>query len=249
MYLIEVCANSPASALAAQQGGAHRIELCENLFIGGTTPSYGALKLTREKLSIRMHVLIRPRGGDFCYTDPEFDTLCEDIRICKELGIDGVVVGFLKPDGTFDLEKMAKVRDLAYPMSLTCHRAFDMCRDPFQALEDLIGLGYNRILTAGQKNSAPEGAELIAQLIQQAAGRIILMPGAGIRETNIVDLMKQTGATEFHVTGQKPIESPMIFRQVGVYMGGSPVVPEFSHNQTDAERIKTMVQLLNANSQ
>lgn len=244
MAIIEVCANSLASALAAQKGGASRIELCENLIAGGTTPGYGTLKLVRERLDIQIHVLIRPRQGDFHYTDDEFEVMLQDVKLCKQLGIDGIVVGCLKPDGSFDLEKMAILKETAWPMSANCHRAFDMCCNPFHALDELINLGYDRILTAGQQNSVPEGIGLIKELVNYANGRIVIMPGSGIREYNILQIMAQTGAIEFHLTGHKTVESKMKYRQESIFMGGIPEVPEYSVLETDAEVIRRIVDLV-----
>ena len=160
-YLIEVCAAHVQSAIAAQEGGAKRVELCDNLYEGGTTPGYAAIKVTREKLNIGINVMIRPRGSDFCYSDLEFEMMKEDIKVCKELGVDGVVFGILLPDGNVDIERTNILVELAKPMSITFHRAFDVTPDPFKALEDIIDLGIDRILTAGQKNTVPDGKQLI----------------------------------------------------------------------------------------
>ncbi|MBR1719901.1 MAG: copper homeostasis protein CutC [Phocaeicola sp.] len=173
-YFIEVCANSVESALNAQSAGADRVELCAGMPEGGTTPSYGQIALARESLtSTRLHVIIRPRGGDFLYSDIEVKTMLKDIRMAKELGVDGVVVGCLTPDGDVDLKLMDKLLHEADGLSVTFHRAFDMCRDPHQALQDLITLGCNRILTSGQQPTALEGVSLIKQLAEEADGRII----------------------------------------------------------------------------
>ena len=183
--IIEACVNSAISAIEAQKGGADRVELCENLHDGGTTPSAGTIKFARKNLHIGLFVMIRPRGGDFLYSEDEFEIMKEDIKVARELGADGVVFGILKPDGTIDLERMKTLVDLARPMGITCHRAFDMTADPFQAMEDLITLGIDRILTSGQQKTASEGASLILELIQRSNGRIIIMPGSGVKEDNI----------------------------------------------------------------
>ena len=244
-YLIEVCCAHLQSGIAAQEGGAARIELCDNLYEGGTTPSFAAIKMAKEKLNIGINVMIRPRGSDFCYSDDEFEIMKEDIRICKELGVCGVVFGILLPDGNVDCERTKQLVDLAKPLSTTFHRAFDMSPDPFKAMEEIIGSGINRILTAGHKNTVPEGLNLIAQLITKAAGRIIIMPGSGINEENIQDIRDKSGAVEFHLTGKKTVESKMRFRKQGIYLGGLKEIPEYSINITDAERIRKIVNLLN----
>ena len=235
--IIEACVNSAISAIEAQKGGAGRVELCENLHDGGTTPGAGTIRFARKKLHIGLFVMIRSRGGDFLYSDDEFEIMKEEIMVVKEIGADGVVFGILKPDGTIDSERMKKLVDLARPMRITCHRAFDMTADPFRAMEDLIGLGIDRILTSGQQKTAREGASLIRDLIRKANDRIIIMPGCGVNEDNIEELIRKTGATEVHVHLDKQEPSRMIFKQPGVYMG-KPDQTEFEHPLTDWERIQ-----------
>jgi copper homeostasis protein len=235
--IIEACVNSAVSAIEAQKGGADRVELCENLHDGGTTPSAGSIRFARENLHIGLFVMIRPRGGDFLYSDDEFEIMKEDIKVAKELGADGAVFGILKPDGTIDLERMKTLVDLARPMGITCHRAFDMTADPFQAMEDLIPLGIDRILTSGQQKTAPEGAALIGELINKSNGRIIIMPGSGVKEDNIEELIGKTGATEVHIHLEKQLPSRMIFKQTSVYMG-IPDQSEFEYTVTDWERVQ-----------
>jgi len=244
-YLIEVCCAHLQSGIEAQEGGALRIELCDNLYEGGTTPSYATIKKAKEKLNIDINVMIRPRGSDFCYSDDEFEIMKEDIRICKKLGVYGVAFGILLNDGNVDVARSRQLVQIAKPLSITFHRAFDMSPDPFKAIEKIIGLGINRILTAGHKNTVPEGLNLIAQLITKAAGRIIIMPGSGINEENIQEIRDKSGAVEFHLTGKKTVESKMQFRKQGIYMGGLKEIPEYSINFTDAERIRKIVNLLN----
>jgi copper homeostasis protein len=235
--LIEACVNSAISAIEAQKGGADRVELCENLHDGGTTPSAGTIRLARKKLHIGLFVMIRPRGGDFLYSDDEFEIMKEDIKVVKEFGSDGVVFGILNPDGTIDLERMKILVDLARPMVVTCHRAFDMTADPFRAMEDLINLGIDRILTSGQQKTALEGASLIGELILKSNGRILIMPGSGVKEDNISELLRITGANEVHIHLEKQQPSRMIFKQSSVYMG-VPDQSEFEHTITDWERIR-----------
>ncbi len=243
-YKLEICVDSVESAVNSQIGGADRVELCDNLFEGGTTPSYGTIASARNNLTLGLHVIIRPRGGDFLYSDPEYDIMRRDIEICGELGVNGVVIGLLRAEGMIDIERTAKLIEIARPMSVTFHRAFDMCSDPFQGLEDVIAAGADRILTSGQKDKVPEGAGLIKKLVGRARKRIIIMPGSGIDESNIESVIKSTGANEFHLTGRKIIVSEMIFRRNGVSMGGSSEVHEFSRKVADPERIKTIVNIL-----
>jgi copper homeostasis protein len=235
--LIEVCVNSAVSAVEAQKGGADRVELCENMHDGGTTPSAGSILLARKKLHIALFIMIRPRGGDFLYSDFEFGIMKKDILTAKELGADGVVFGILRPDGTIDKERMGELVELARPMGISCHRAFDMSANPFRAMEDLISLGIDRILTSGQKQDAAQGAELIRELIDKSYGRIIIMPGSGVKEHNIKALIQQTGAKEIHIHLEKQESSKMIFRQPGVFMS-KPGQSEFEHCITDWERIE-----------
>jgi copper homeostasis protein len=234
--IIEVCVNSAISAIEAQKGGANRVELCDNLHDGGTTPSAGSIQFARRNLQIGLFVMIRPRGGDFLYSDGEFEIMQEDIRMAKNLGADGVVFGILHRDGTIDKKRMMELMNLARPMGITCHRAFDMTADPFQALEDLISLGVDRILTSGQQPTASQGAGLIRELIARAKGRIILMPGSGVKEHNVVELIRETGASEVHIHLDKQDPSRMIFQRDSVYMG-KPDQSEFSHMITDWEWI------------
>jgi len=242
--LIEVCAINIQSAIAAQKGGAKRIELCDNLFEGGTTPSPGTLQIVRELLDIEINVMIRPRGSDFCYSDLEFEIMKRDIEFCKTLGVDGVVFGILLPDGNIDIKRIKQLVEISRPMSVTFHRAFDMTPNPFRSLEEIIELGIDRILTAGQKNKAIEGKEIIEKLISKADERIIIMPGSGINEDNILELKKETGAREFHLTGHKKTDSKMIYRKKEIYMGGIPQVHEYEIRVTDEKCIRKIIELL-----
>ena len=191
-FKFEICANSVESCLAAQEGGANRVELCAGIPEGGTTPSYGEIKIARKLLhQTKLHVIIRPRGGDFLYTPLEIERMEEDIRLCRELGVDGVVIGCLTEDGEVDMEANRRLVELAKggneqkPMSVTFHRAFDRAANPQKALEDIISLGCDRILTSGQQPKAVEGVALLAELKKIAAGRIILLAGCGVNEDNI----------------------------------------------------------------
>jgi len=239
--ILEVCSGSLASALAAQEGGAYRVELCDNLYEGGTTPSIGAVELARKMLNIRLHVIIRPRGGDFLYSGSEREIIRRDIIRCKEAGADGIVIGFLTPDGRIDIPLTREITSLARPMSVTFHRAFDMTRDPLEALEDLKRTGIDRILTSGQKNSVIEAVPLIRELIRQAGDDLVIMPGAGLDENNIRDFAGQVRASEYHATLRHQVDSRMTFRRENVFMGGLSQIPEFSIKTTDPERVRRFI--------
>lgn len=210
--ILEICANSLTSALAAQEGGADRVELCDNMAEGGTTPSYGTILKARELLQLQLYPIIRPRGGDFLYNEEEFEVMYADLMMCKKLDCDGVVIGLLTADGNIDIERTNKLVEAAYPLGVTFHRAFDRCRSPFQALEDIIGCGCERILTSGQQPTAPEGAGLLSQLVQKAAGRIVIMPGSGVRPANIGQLVEQTNAAEYHSTAKAAFSGKMAYK-------------------------------------
>ena len=246
--VLEVCCGSLASALAAQEGGAHRVELCDNLYEGGTTPSHGTLSMAREKLAIDINVLVRPRGSDFVYNEDEMEIIRRDVIICKELGMNGVVIGFLTSGGEVDIKKTTEILKLAHPMSVTFHRAFDMCRDPHKALEELIEVGIDRILTSGQKNMAPEGIDLIVELVKKAGNRIIIMPGAGLDVDNIAEFHAKVDAKEYHSTLWDKIESIMVFRRSDVFMGGSPEIPEFNWMQANPEKVRAFIEIMTGNS-
>jgi copper homeostasis protein len=237
--VIEVCANSLESAIAAQAGTANRIELCDNLGEGGTTPSYGAISVARKLLDIDINVIIRPRGGDFLYSDTEFEVMKADIRMCKELGVHGVVLGILLPDGRVDMARCRELIALADGMSVTFHRAFDMTADPRQALEDVIELGCERLLSSGQERSAQHGAKLLAELTRQAGDHIIIMPGGGVSETNVAQILRQTNAREFHVSGRVKRESRMVFRNEDVSMGSAEGM-EYELSFTDSARVRAI---------
>ena len=235
--ILEICVNSAVSAAAAQIGGADRVELCENMAEGGCTPSYGTIKMARAWLNIKLFVMIRPRGADFLYSDDEFRIMKEDVRKAKELGADGVVFGILKKDGTIDTERMGELVGLARPMGITCHRAFDMTRDPMEALETLISLGVDRVLTSGQADSALLGAKLIRELIARAGERMIIMPGHGIKEHNLAEALTCTGAREVHLYLPGTFPTGMDFHREDVKMG-SPDLSEYSITRTDPDRVR-----------
>jgi len=239
--VLEVCIDSVEGAVAAQQGGAQRVELCADLLEGGITPSAGTIQLARQRIDIDLNVIIRPRGGDFCYTPLEFEVMKLDIQAAKAAGADGVVIGILNPDGTVDRERTGELVALARPMSVTFHRAFDMARDPYAALETLIELGVDRVLTTGQESSALEGLALISDLVRVAGERIIIMPG-GPSERNFRKIVETSGAREVHFLAPATRESPMTYRNPRCFMGGELRPPEYSLMVTDPERVRAMVQ-------
>jgi copper homeostasis protein len=239
--VLEVCIDSVEAAIAAQEGGADRVELCANLLEGGTTPSAGAIQLARARVEIGLNVMIRPRGGDFCYSDVEFEVMKLDVELAKELGADGVVFGVLNQDGSVDVERTGALVELARPMSVTFHRAFDMTRDPHEAMDALIELGIDRVLTSGQESSVLEGLDLITDLVRKAGDRIIVMPGAGITERNAKTIVERSGAKEVHVAAPMSVESRMRYRNVRCFMGGELRPPEFTLTTTDPNRIQAFV--------
>lgn len=241
--LVEVCVDSVQSALAAQEGGAQRIELCDNLVEGGTTPSAGTIDIVCTRLSIPVNVMIRPRGGDFLYSDLEFQIMQRDVEIAKQLGAAGVVIGLLKTDGTVDESRTAELVALASPLSVTFHRAFDMTREPFAALEALIALGIERVLTSGQEDSALEGLDLLAALVEKAGDRICIMAGGGIHQRNLTRIVSGSGVREVHIAPKTEVDSGMLYRNPNTYMGGTFRPPEFSLGVIDARAVRACVTL------
>ena len=234
--IIEVCVDSLESAKAAVRGGADRLELCANLIIGGTTPSPYLIR-EAAKLGVPVNVLIRPRFGDFLFSQAEKEEQLEQIRALKALGASGAVVGALLPDGSLDKAFLAQCREAAKGLHLTLHRAFDVCSNAHAALEEAVALGFDTLLTSGQKATAIEGVELLAQLVKAADGRIAVMPGSGVNPLNIARLAEITGATAYHLSAKKTVESEMVFRREGVPMG-LPMMSEFSLFQTDEEQVR-----------
>jgi copper homeostasis protein len=197
-YIIEIATTDFITTKSAVEGGADRIELCAALSDGGTTPSYGTIKNCRESFHVQLFPIIRSRSGDFLYGDYEFEVMMDDLKLCKDLGCDGVVAGLLKKDGTIDKKRMVKLIEAAYPMEVTFHRAFDRCKDPFEAMEQLIEMGCQRILTSGQRHVAIDGVQLISKLVKAADERIIIIAGSGVRKENIKELAEKSGVAEFH---------------------------------------------------
>lgn len=243
-YQFEICANSVESCLAAQDGGAHRVELCAGIPEGGTTPSYGEMSMARELLNIKLHVIIRPRGGDFLYSPVEVKTMLKDIEIARRVGADGVVFGCLTERGDIDIEVMKELMAASEGMSVTFHRAFDVCCSPKEALEQIIDLGCNRILTSGQQGTAEKGIPLLKELQEQAAGRIILLAGCGVNESNIARIARETGINEFHFSARESIHSGMKYKNEAVSMGGTVHIQEYERDVTTAARVKNTISAL-----
>ncbi|WP_447641237.1 MULTISPECIES: copper homeostasis protein CutC [Chitinophagaceae] len=211
MKVLEIAVFNIASAIAAEQASADRIELCENPADGGTTPSYGTLKTIREKIKIPVFPIIRPRDGDFLYSDVEFEVMKKDLQMVKELGFPGAVIGLLHQDGTVDMTRTKELVAIGSNMQLTFHRAFDRCKNPLQALEDIVQTGCARILTSGQKPNVNDAKDLIKTLIQKADNRVIILPGSGVRSQGLRELMLETGAGEFHSSARTELLSNMDF--------------------------------------
>ena len=241
--ILECCVDSVESAIAAKNGGADRLELCQGLVIGGVTSGTALFQEIKNQMDIRIHALMRPRFGDFCYTRHEIDILCGDIRTFRKLGADAAVIGALKPDGTLDVEAMKRMIDAAGDMSITLHRAFDVCRDPFEALETQKELGENTILTTGQRKSAKEGVEILKQLALKADGKVDIMAGAGIDADAIRYLAPKTGITTFHMSGKMTLDSRMVYRKEGINMG-LPSMSEFEIWRTDEKKVEEAREVL-----
>jgi len=240
---IEIVVYNIASAMKAEEGGADRIELCDNPGDGGTTPSYGTIQLVRQNVSLDVFVMIRPRGGDFCYSSYEFHAMKRDISQSQKLSVDGFVFGILNPDGTIDKKRCKELVKQARPLKVTCHRAFDMTRDPFEALEDCIEVGFDRILTSGQQGQALLGAALIGELIKKANGRIVIMPGSGVNEDTVTEIISKSRAREIHFSGTAFSESEMTFRNPHIAGMGSDEGSEFKLRTVDPRRIRKIREL------
>jgi len=209
--IFEVCAFNIESAIIAEKAGAARVELCDNPVEGGTTPSYGTIIETRERINIDLYPIIRPRAGNYFYDEEEYAIMKRDIMICRDLGCDGISVGAQKLNGEIDTVMLKRIVEWAGPMDVTCNRAFDCAPDPFKALEDIISCGCKRILTSGLKSAAPDAGKLLGELVEAAANRIIIMPGAGIKSTNIKNLVKESNAREYHGSARKIAANPVTF--------------------------------------
>lgn len=241
--LTEIVVYNIESALKAQEGGADRIELCDNPGEGGTTPSFGTIESVRQNVNLDVFVMIRPRGGDFLYSNYEFHSMKRDIHQCQKISVDGVVFGILNEDGTLDKKRCKALIDSARPLKVTCHRAFDMTRDPFEAMEDCIEVGFDRILTAGQQPQALAGASLIGELIKKATGRIAIMPGSGVNENTVQEILRKSGASEIHFSATAFRESGMKYKNAQIEGMGSEAGAEFKLRTVDPDRVREMRRL------
>lgn len=242
--LLEVCAADPDSISEAAKGGAARVELCSALGEGGVTPSEGLIRHALRHPGLIVHVLIRPRGGDFIYNDAEIACMCDDIRRAHQLGAHGVVIGALTPDGDIDVEACKRMIAEAPGMNITFHRAFDLCRNPLEALDTIIELGCNRLLTSGQEASALKGVEMLAKLTEHSAGRITILAGAGVNASNAAEIMHRGNVHELHASARHSIGSTMRFRRQGVNMG-TPGSDEFARSTTSASVVADIVKAMN----
>ena len=242
-YILECCVDSVESALAAAEGGADRLELCSNLVIGGTTPTLALFEQIRQKTDIRIHALIRPRFGDFLYTEDEAEIICKEIIAFRKAGAEGVVIGSLRKEGALDMEQMKRFMECAGNMSVTLHRAFDMCKDPFAELEHAKELGVHTILTSGQSASCLAGIERMKELCEAAGDKIRILAGAGIDAAAVKTLLAETKLTDFHMSGKVVLESGMEYRNPNVSMG-LPGMSEYDIWRTDAEKVRAVRALL-----
>ncbi len=246
MIEVEICVNGVPSAIAAQAGGAHRIELCDNLVEGGTTPSIGTIAIAQEKLDIPIHVMIRPRGGDFCYSDEEFAVMKANIKQLQSYDVAGVVFGILLPSGKIDLARCQQLIDLAKPMKITFHRAFDMTRDPFEALDDCLDLEVDIILTSGHQPKVPQGIQLLKALQEKANNHLQIMPGSGVTIENANEIVNQTAVSAIHVSSavQQLIPSTMTYQNAALSKGSNAQSSEYQTAVTSADRVKQLVNSL-----
>lgn len=235
--LLEVCAFNIQSCLVAEKAGAMRVELCDNPLEGGTTPSYGTIRKVREKITIELYPIIRPRSLNYYYTAEEWEIIKTDINLCKTLGCDGISIGIQKKDGTIDADRMKRVCEIAYPMGVTSNRVFDAAPNAFEALETLIDCGCERILTSGLAATAPEGSILLKELVEKADSRIIIMPGAGVRSHNLGKLIEDTGATEYHSSARQAVTNNVSFENNNILDMGNLYI-------SDEVEIKKMVSIL-----
>jgi len=236
--MLEICIDSVASARAALAGGADRVELCANLPEGGTTPSAGMIRSVRSAFPGGLMIIIRPRGYDFLYSEDELDVMLHDVRAARELGADGVVIGCLTMDGRIDAARCQRLREAAGSLDLTFHRAFDMTRDLSEALEDILALGIQRILTSGGQPDVPAGIATIAELVRQSVGRVSIMPGGGVTPENLAQIVSATGVREIHLSARQPVRSGMSYRNDNCSMGSYSKDHEYEWREASAEKIR-----------
>lgn len=241
----EICIDSVEGVLAARESGAQRVELCSALLEGGLSPSYGMTKRAKAVAGdVKLHAMVRPRGGDFLYSEEEFAAMREDIAAFNEIGVDGLVFGLLTADGQVDADRTADLMSLARPASVTFHRAFDMAKDPYEEIEALIELGVDRLLTSGQAPSVLEGAPLIRELIERYGDRIAIMPGGDLTPRNVARVMSETGAIEVHFASLSRVPGPMRHRNNDVFMGGTLRPPEYDRVVTTADGIGAVIKAI-----
>lgn len=242
-YILETCVDSVESAIAASKAGATRVELCSNLIIGGTSPSKCLFETIRRYTNIPIHVLLRPRFGDFCYSSYEYEVLVEEVKLFRDLGAEGVVIGILTPDGQLDCERMEKLIEAAGNRHITLHRAFDMCKDPLLCLEQAKELGIHTILTSGQQNNCVQGADLLKKLVEKSEGKIDIMVGSGVSAQVIPEMYAKTKATSYHMSGKEVLNSKMFYRNESVSMGVADL-DEYGIWQTSEKSIRAAVETL-----
>jgi copper homeostasis protein len=240
-FKIEICVEGIDGLVAAQQAGADRVELCASLLEGGLTPSLGVVREAQRVATIPFHVIIRPRGGDFLYSELEFATMLDDVRAMKELGVAGVVIGCLTADGRIDEKRTKALVDAARPLSVTCHRAFDMTVDYREAIEALIRCGVDRVLTSGQRDTAMEGVDILKDTARLAAGRIVIMACGALDASNIALVRRATGVDEMHFAALHTVKSGMVFRNPHVGMGGTAIEREYEITLTDTEAVRRTI--------
>lgn len=245
---IEICVEGIDGLVAAQQAGADRVELCASLIEGGLTPSLGTVRAALAVATIPFHVIVRPRGGDFLYSRREFDSMLDDVRLLREAGVAGVVVGCLTPDGQIDEARMSALVAAARPLAVTCHRAFDMTRDPVEAIEALVRCGVDRVLTSGQHDTALEGLDILRRTVAAAAGRIRIMACGGLDAANIAQVLRESGADELHFAAPVTVPSGMRFRNPRVGMGGTALDREYQLTLTDGEAVRKTIAAARAQS-
>ena len=242
---LEICVDSVESAAAAESGGAQRVELCSGLIEGGLTPSLGLIRAVRSRIGIGVYVMIRPRGGDFFYSEDELGVMRDDIALAAKSGSDGVVLGLLTVDGDVDVERTRALVELARPMEVTFHRAIDMTRDVTSSLEDVIATGADRVLTSGGKQTAMQGSDRIRAMVRAARGRIAIMAGGGVRTENVLQIAQATGAVEFHTAVRSTLSSPVHYQVQGVHLGDASV-DDYARSSVSSEDVRLLRQALDS---
>jgi copper homeostasis protein len=238
---IEICVEGIDGLVAAHEAGGDRVELCASLLEGGLTPSMGTIRRAKALDLVPFHPIIRPRGGDFLYSELEFQTMLDDVAECREIGVAGVVFGCLTAEGTYDEPRMKALREAAGPLSTTSHRAFDMTRDPEEAIEALVRCGIDRVLTSGQRDTAVEGIDILARTVKAAAGRIKIMVCGALDEHNIAEVLERSGADEAHFASPVTVPSHMGYRNPNVGMGGTAIEREFELTLTDVAAVRRTI--------